>query len=1148
MNFSLYKRCAALAAGAFLLTGVPALIAQSYQGGLRGIISDSGGGVVANAKATLTDEATGSTRATLTNDGGEYVFNAVNPSTYTLVIEAPSFKRLERRGVIVATQQFITLDLSLELGKVSESVTVTEEVPLIESSTASNGQVIDNQKMADLPNLGRNPFLLSKLAANVTPVGDPRFNRFQDQSGSSQITIAGGPVRGNNYLIDGVPITDFNNRAVIIPSIEAVQEMKLQVNTYDAEMGRTGGGVFNAYLKSGTNDVHGSVFGYTRQADWLANSFFLNRQGVARPDTPFYNYGASFGGPVWVPKVYNGKNRTFFWMAVEGYRQKSSLSQDLSLPTMAERTGDFSHTLNSSGGLLTIYDPLSGNPRLPFAGNKIPAGRMDPAGLKIASYYPAPQRDVSKYGAANFTGSDILTDRADELTSKVDHQFTSWWRANASYLHYGSKEPSGNLLGTLPGSQSNLLFRKVDATQVNNLLTPNPTTVISVRYGFNRFPNDTRELSAGFNPSSLGLPYGSSIQALAFPDFKFQNLAELGGTSTSSGVFHSKNFLVSVSKFMGRHSLKAGFDYRKINVDFIDLSTAPGTFSFDDTFTRANPTKGGDGTGSDLASLLLGYASGGSVQTSTKLYTNVHYYAGYVHDDIRFSSKLSLNVGVRYEWETGIGETNDNYVVGFDRNAASPLLAGTPNQPKGVLMFAGQNGSPTTCCNPSGTKFSPRLGAAYSLDSKTTLRGGYGVFYAPTRYALDASLAPGYTQQTSYIFSNDGGVTPAASLANPFPNGIQKPVGNTLGGLTGIGSSISFLDQNRGTGIVHQFSFDVQRELPGNIAVQAGYVGSRSNHLQTSSTANGLINVNQLAPNYLALGSSLLDKVANPFYGNGGTGVIGAATVTRSQLLRPFPQYASVNAATDLNHARYDALVLRAQKRLSKGLTFLGTYTWSKNYDASFASGNFLNGSASSAQNIYNLDSEYGLSIVDTPHRFVINTSYELPFGKGKTYLAHNRPLDYVVGGWQINAIGAYQSGFPLAITQSSNLNSVIGAGVQRPNATGVSPVVTGSVQDRLDGYINKAAFTQAPQFTFGNLARTIGYRGPGQKNWDLSLFKNVNVTERVHGQFRAEALNAFNTPQFRGPNTSFGSSSFGVITQQANFPRYLQLGFRVYF
>ena len=292
---------------------------------------------------TLVDEAGGGQRATISTAEG-FSFSQVVPATYTVVAEAPGFKRFERKHVIVATQETVSLDLKMEIGSVSESVQVTEEVSLIDTSNASQGQVLDRQQLVDLPNLGRNPFMMSKLAQNVTPVGDPHYNRMEDQSGSSQISIAGGPVRGNNYLLDGIPITDAANRAIIIPTLEAVEQVKVQSNTYDAEMARTGGGMFNTYLKSGTNDYHGSLFGTMRQTSWAANNFFNNAAGIPLPEQPNRTFGASFGGAVRIPKVYNGKNRTFFWLAWEGYDDTQSNSSQFTTPTALERVGNFSQS------------------------------------------------------------------------------------------------------------------------------------------------------------------------------------------------------------------------------------------------------------------------------------------------------------------------------------------------------------------------------------------------------------------------------------------------------------------------------------------------------------------------------------------------------------------------------------------------------------------------------------------------------------------------------------------------------------------------------------------------------------------------------------------------------------------------------------
>ncbi|MFL6448420.1 MAG: carboxypeptidase regulatory-like domain-containing protein [Bryobacteraceae bacterium] len=1138
-----------------------ALYAQNYQGAVRGTVTDTSGAGIGGVKITLADQATNVSRSTVTNTDGGYVFSSLEPATYSVTAENPSFKRFIRRDISVATQASVTADVQLELGAVSQSVEVTEEVPQLENSNASNGQVIDAQKMSDLPNLGRNPFLFAKLSTNVVPVGDPRFNRFQDQSGSSQISIGGGPIRGNNYTIDGVPITDSTNRAVIIPSIEGTQEMKLQENTYDATMGRTGGGVFNTFLKSGSNALHGSLLGYTRQTDWLANTFFRNASGQPIADQPQYNWGGSLGGPVWVPKVYDGRNKTFFYLVTESYRQKSPLSDQYTLPTVAERNGDFSASKR------ILYDPLTSRActtadacpigvstvRSPFAGNMIPSNRLNRVGQSVLNLMPAPQTGV--IDAINFTGSDNLSDRADEYMAKVDHEILPWWKMNASYLHYKSREPGGNTLGTILTASSGtpyLLYRRVDATQVNSIMTLNPTTVLSLRFGFNRFPNVTAPVNSGVSPALLGFPtnYVNSIQAQYLPEFDFSsNPNNFSNVSPSNTVFYSRNWLGSVSKFAGRHSLTFGVDYRAIHTDFLNLRSTAGLFAFNGVFTQQYPTRT-NGTGLDFADALLGFPSSGSVNTSTKLYTQVNYIAGYLQDDFRVNSKVTLNLGLRYEFETGVKENNNHFVVGFDTTAINPLASNvTGITPKGVIQYAGVGGNDTYCCTPARNKFGPRIGIAYAVNNKTIIRGGWGMFYAPIRFADDPGLALGYTQTTTYVASNNGNSTPANSLGNPFPNGISQPIGNSLGALTGIGSAFNYLDQNRTSGLVFQYSIDIQRQLPKNMMFDIGYIGSASRHLQTSSTGTGNYNINQVPDSYLALGSQLAAAVPNPYYLHGGAGVVGAATVSAAQLLKPFSQYGDIGILTNPAHARYDSLVAKVQKRMSSGLTFLSAFTWSKNMDNEFASSNFFGAASAFPQNAYNLEAEYSLAVSDTPLRWTNTMTYELPFGKGKKFLSGaNKALDLAVGGWQVNFTNIYQTGFPLAIYQNTNQNATLGTAVQRPNATGASPTMSGSVESRLRNYINPAAFSSAPAFSYGNLARTIPYRGPGMKNWDSSIFKNFAVTERFNAEFRAEALNTFNSPQFANPNTRFENSAFGTISNQVNFSRLIQLGVRFAF
>lgn len=1107
---------------------------------------------MAGAKVTMVDAGTQFTRATLTSSTGEYSFASVTPATYTVLTEAPGFKKFEAKGVVVATQQSVQLDVKMEVGQVTESVMVTEEVALLESTTASQGQVIDHQKLIDLPNLGRNPFMMSRLAPTVQQVGNPAYNRMQDQSGSSAISVNGGPARGNNYLLDGVPITDFANRAVIIPSLEAVEEVKLQISTYDAEMGRTGGGMFNTYMKGGGNAYHGSLFGYMRETEWLANTFFNNRNGQGITDQPFRNYGGAFGGKVWIPKIYDGKNKTFFWLGFEGYRDTQAASREQYTPTALERNGDFSQSRNSAGGLQTIYDPFAtvNGARTPFGNNVIPQNRIDTVGRNIAATYMAPTRTSSFYGSNNLAGAGPLPSIADQRFIKLDHQMASWWRASVSYLHYNSSEPGENPYPTISSPDQWTLERIVDTTQLNNTMTLSPTTVLTVRYGFNRFPNLESQKSAGFNPATLGFASASTrdFTSPVFPNVGMQTAYSLGTSSNGLYVHHSKNFGAQISKFMGKHNVKAGYDYRRLHVDGVVFGNSSGAFTFTNQFTRANAQSATSASGADIADLLIGAPASATGFIPTKLFQYVTYYAGYVQDDFRLSSKLTLNLGLRWERETGLQETNNNLITGFDPNAPNPLGAQAGFPVNGVFRFAGVNGQSVTTGSPNRNKLSPRIGFAYQLTDKTVVRGGYGIFWAPM-FALGAPFnSEGVTATTTPAASTDGNATPAIVLTNPFPNGLDKPVGNSLGPLTGVGKGMTILDPNAKSTKVQQYSFDIQHQMKGGFVMNLGYSGSRTNNL-TWSTAS--MNINQLDPAFYSQGSALTQSVANPFFGKGGSNALGNATVTRNQLLRPYPLFSSVNLNnSDRNRAQYDSAVVRLQKAMSNGFTIVTAYTWSKNFDlAGGGTGNNLNSGNAGPQDVYSLAGEWGLSYLHSPHRWTNAITYELPFGKGKPFMGSaNRAVDLALGGWSINTVSTMQTGYPMQVFMNNNTNGVFGNSRQRPNATGVSPEASGAFGSRIDGWFNPAAFSNASQFTFGNVTRTIDMRGPGQVNWDVSVFKTFHVFESFKAQFRAEALNAMNTPWFRGPTTAFGNANFGKITSQGNFPRMIQLGLRLYF
>jgi hypothetical protein len=1134
----------------WLTAGGVSGFAQTYNGTIRGAVVDASGAILPNATVTLTDDATKQIRESKTDGAGVYVFNALRPSSYLLHIAAAGFSGADRTNIHLATQDSLTLDVQLSVSSAADSIQVSSAAALVESSTASISTNFDQHRLEDIPVLGRNPYLTAKLSGVFVNTGNPQFIRFADQNGTSATSVAGGPIASNLYLVDGVPITDTNNRPIVIPTIESIEDVKVQALTYDAQVGRTGGGVFNTLLRSGSNALHGSLFGETRQTAWLANDFFANRSGTPRPDSPYYNWGVSLGGPVVLPHIYDGRDKTFFWVGSEGYIQTSPYTQTFTVPTDLQRTGDFSRTFNADGSLHVIYNPadtytdVAGVHRRPFAGNRITSPNA--VGRNIASYFPSPTPGTNTY-----TGTDNVRDHAQEVTAKIDQQIRPWWNVSGSYIFYEALQPLGNPLHTLPGSYSYTYHRQVDAIQVNSTWIVNPTTVVTARYGTNRFPNLIAEVSQGFDPAALGFPttLTSQLQAKFFPTIFFANYDQLGQNTSQLDNWKSQIINGTLAKTAGRHNLTFGAEYRRIRMNYQDFGNAPGTYSFSGAFTQSNPSTSDGSSGSDIADLLLGLPISGQIDITTRLNTYLDYNAVFAQDDWRVNSKLTLNLGVRWESETGLKEDNNQLAVGFDRNANATLASGT--KVTGGVLFAGVNGNQRDIGDLSRAKFAPRLGASYQWNAKTVIRGGYGILYAPTRYDPVASLAPGYTQTNSYVSSNDNNQTAANNLSNPFPGGLQKPAGNSAGLLTGIGNSVTTYDQNFHAPRVQQFSVGIQRELPGSIALDASYIGARSTNLSPSPGASTPININQLNPSNFSLGSALNDQVTNSDYVSGGPGILGQTSVARSQTLRPFPQFTSVNLFVSSAHADYNAFLIKAEKRAAHGLNLVASFTWSRNNDSSFATTNSIQSPGFSApQNVYNLEAEYSRSVTDIPYRFVAGVLYDLPFGTGERLASGHRWLNEMIGHWQLNVLPTFQAGFPVSIRQTSNPNSSIaGNGVQRPNLVpGMALGTKGGLYDRLNGYINPAAFVASSAYSFGNAPRTLSLRGPAYENWDLSLFKSVPIRDRVNAQFRAQAFNAFNTPYFAGPNTAFGSAMFGKITTQANFPRYLQLGLRIAF
>jgi len=1186
-----------------MLAGTTSVGAQQFTGGVRGAVRDANG-VIPGVAVTLTNEATNITRDTVTNEVGQYNFPAVTPGVYTLKTQLTGYKSHESKGLNVATQQFITLDVVLEVGALEESITVTGQSPLIDTSTASTGGVLDREALESLPAPGRNAFLIGITVPTVMTAGDPQFNRQQDQSNASIVSLGGGGMRANNYILDGVPITELVGRAVLNPTIEAVEEVKVQVHTYDAEMGRTGGGVFNVTAKSGTNNFHGSGFYQTRPVWGVNENFFVEKQGVSKEesglaDTYYRLYGGGFGGPIW-------KNRTFFWGATEGYRSNTTRNEQQIWPSLKQRAGDFStSTLGGApvqiynpycrGGVASAKCPATGTGSLAtgglFTGGIIPRTHpaANPAGFGILGAWPtetiAGPIAGNENGLPNAIATGPIVDAADMFTIKAEHKFTNTWSLSGLYIYNKTDEPGSTIMkpdAWYIASQDNFfgpLRRRPHVMVINNTNIINDTTVMTLRYGWSTWQDacDKQPFSPGIGSLGFNPNYTNALsQKDVFPDVRFDDATQdVGGWGAIPNRWKSPYSINgSLSKLMGSHSVKVGADMRRMGVATVSDTQMGGRFDFN----RLSTSNNGVG-GHELASVLLGVPYSGSVPFDDGPFEwFTKYYGAYVQDDWRFSERLTLNYGLRLEHEDGLKEIENRQTVAFDQNATNPLDARVPKTGllagrtlKGGLIFAGVNGAPEAQGNPAAVKVAPRGGATYAFSKNTVLRGGYGLFYAPWNYTRAQHGQVGFTRTTAMIQSDATTGVPIVSLDNPFPGGLIQPIGSSLGLLTGTGGTINFIDQNKGDPKVHQYSFDVQRELPGAMAVTIGYIGATGRDIGYYGTSGGnsgeAININQIdpavaraafpGPNGTWNAAALNASVANPFFGVAGAGEFaGSPTIQAGQLLRPFPQFGDVfmYEKTEGGRRQYNAATFVLDKRTTGWWGGRFSYTLSQTKDNQFGQASTYQTRTATPQNNYDLDAEYGISNFDSPHRIILAPIVKFPGSKSSSSNAR-----LLLNGWSASAVVELVSGSPLNAVMStgvSNANLGLFGGRQRPNLTG-DPNTSGSDDERVASddnpdalYFTSAGFTNPGAGQYGTAPRTDGdARYQFRKNIDLVITKDTTIARTHTGEIRFEILNLTNTAKFRGiDSNAIDSSSFGRITQQAGFMRIWQLSFRYRF
>jgi Carboxypeptidase regulatory-like domain len=1157
-----------------LILSVPSL-PQTATGSISGTVTDSTRSPVSGAKVTLTNVGTNEVRTVTSNDLGYYSFQLLPPATYNIRVEVDGFQTFVGSGVTLNVGQSITQDVLLEIGQASQTITVSESGPQLQTDTSSLGQVLGNKSIVDLPINGRNSYGFAALVPGVRAPNlftQVAYGSYNDQF----LSINGSRVNANQFFLDGgANSTSGFNGPGIFPSIDLVQEYKVQTGNVEAEFGNTGGGVINVVTKSGTNALHGSAYDFLRNDKLEANDFFANRAGQPISPLRFNQFGATLGGPVIIPHLYNGKDETFFFFSYEGLRWVRAYTTTGTVPTLAERQGDFSHVFNSAGQPIQIYNPRStaavpGAPgqytRSLFPNNVIPRSQMDPVAVNLLNYIPLPNAPGNPLtGVNNFTSSSSAPLNEDTFSIRVDQKLTESqklfmrWSTNVNNVNrpniYGTSNP--NYVYSQPDDGTDTLHHQQAVLNYNWVI--NPSTVLEASSSVLHYWIGRQNPGYGFNMTQLGLPsYINSIPATGcFPGISVSgmgvsiNVPDTGGgflgpcqfTNQSYDTFHES---ANLTKISGAHTFKVGGVWGNNRWSERPAPSYPG-FTFSSAFTQGpNPTVASPTAGVGFASFLLGTGDSGSITNiNPGEFVSYHYYGAYFQDDWKVTPKLTLNLGIRYDfnapWQEKYNRINS-------WNGDSPVTIAGLNL-RGGLEFPGVNGVPRGQFQDSRTNFAPRFGFAYSPYAKTVIRGGYGIYYGPINGAAFAgpqSPFSGFAASTNWISTVDG-VTPFSYLANPFPNGFQQAPGSSQGLYTLLGQNLQTMDRGRLTPYSQQWNFGVQQTL-GNFLFDIAYSGSHGVHLF------GPLNYNQLPDQYLALGNTLRSEVPNPFYGTITSGPLSTPNVQYSQLLRPYPQFNGVTAESNsYGNSIYHSLQLKVERRFSNGFGMLLSYTWSKLIDDVLPSDTFggFPGETFSAGNIqdyYNRRAERSVSSFDTPHYLTFNSNWELPFGKGKPFFNASRWGNSILGGWQLNGILNIHSGQPLGLTTVTNTAYNYGS-VQRPNYVGGAVTTSGPIADRLNNYFNVNAFAVPAPYTYGNTARLLDYlRAPGAVQLDMSLYKNIPIRDQMHLQFRAEVFNLLNHPQFDLPNTVIGSPQAGVISDQVNTPRDIQLALKFLF
>lgn len=1181
-----------------LLACVLPLFAQDTRGSISGTVTDTSGAAIPSAKVVVSNMDTNVAVEAQSSGAGSYTAVYLIPGRYAVTVEAPGFKRLVRDGVELRVSDRLTLNLQLEVGAVQDTVNVTAEAPLLEASTATTGQVIDRRRITELPLGEGNPMTLIQLAPGIAVTGGFTSNSSLSNSGPSNFEVNGSP-GGNEFTMDGAPNTADRQgngaaRVGLQPPTDAVEEFKVVTASFDAQQGRTAGGSVDVAVRAGTNELHGTLYHFVRNDILSANNFFNNRQDVERPTRRYNRFGGTVGGPVFLPKFYDGRNRTFFFTSYEQIRPITPAFESLTLPTEDFRRGDFTRLLSGATPQL-VYDPLTarrvGNRvvRDPVmcngAVNVICPNRISPIAANFLSYLPLPNTNLNQ-PTNNFFGNARPVNEYYVFLARGDHQFNEKNRMFVRYSKSFRTEIDENSTGVVNGVRATgrVGHRGNDSGVVDYVYVHSATTVLNVRGSLARFIQDRFSSasfdfdvrSMGFSPEALALFTANTLPQMNISGYS--NLVEPTGFNNATPTWA---FQPTLTKFAGSHSMKFGYDYRVYQQNRTEQAFQAGQYNFNNSFTRLNDQNPSipveQNQAQSLASMLLGIPTGGNFPLLANNAATAKYHGIFFQDDWKVNSRLTVNLGLRYEIDLGTTERFNRMIRDLDTNVTSPVEAAVranyalnpiPEIPvdqfrlRGGLLFADENNR--SSFKADRNNFQPRIGAAFQLNSRTVLRGGWGMFMVP--FLLDGINQNGFSRNTPLVASDDLGLTFRASLANPFPQGYIPDINRGLDSLLGQGLG-TIVPGDRRNGMVQRWEASIQHELPGRWLVEASYIGNSGSDLITGVNGNPVLREFQ-SPSVVrdqALINLLDAPVANPFRNVAafqGTNLFTASVISRRTLLRPFPHLGGFTMERYDGKSSFHSGQLRVEKRFSQGYTLLMSYAWSKYLEQV----TLLNDTDAAY--------ERRLNDADVPHRLALSGIYELPFGRGRTFgSGWGKGLNLLAGGWQVQGLFQYQGGRPLTLGNVyyngalSDLEPVIKSSTI--GVLGATNITDNVFLTNIQGtgfYFNDAAVQTNGQLDYNKqrndtriqLADNLRYLPSRASNFrdmpillmDLSVIKNFEFTETVKMQFRAEALNAPNRAHFFGPNLNPRDSNFGRVTNtdSPTLPREYQLGLRLVF